>query len=373
MDKRTRWVVGRVAGAPVVLQPSALVMVAVLTVLFLPTVRSMAPSLGSMALVGAFVVVALLMVSVFLHELAHALVARARGMQVRELALTLWGGHTAFTDTGSTPFTSGLVAVVGPLTNLSIALVAWWGYTAQDGSGLVALLLYVTAYANAAVGVFNLLPGLPLDGGQVVEAVVWGATGSRFAGTTVAAWTGRVIAVLVVVAAIAVPSLRGQDVNLLMVVWAAFIGSFMWSAASQALSASRTRALAEALDPRVLGRPAVAVDARGTVADVRAALLTDQGAGLTACVLTADGHPVGYVDDGALAGVPSDVASTTPAWSVGVGLPPGSIVDVDLRGIGLHSAVVRAARHTNVLVVTQGSQVVGLLSVTDVARAMHLD
>ena len=172
MDKRSGWVVGRVAGAPVVLQPSALVMVGLLTVLFLPTVRALSPSLGSRALVGSFVVVVLLMVSVFLHELAHALVARARGMQVRELALTLWGGHKAFTDTSATPFSSALIAAVGPATNLTLALLAWWGYLAQDGVGFVALLLYVTAYANTAVGVFNLLPGLPLDGGQVVEALV---------------------------------------------------------------------------------------------------------------------------------------------------------------------------------------------------------
>lgn len=356
-----------------VLQPSALVMVAILTVLFLPTVRAIAPSLGSRALVGSFVVVALLMVSVFLHELAHALVARSRGMKVRELALTLWGGHTAFTDTSSTPFSSGLVAVVGPLTNISIALVAWWGYVLQDGAGLVALLLYVTAYANAAVGVFNLLPGLPLDGGQVVEAVVWRATGSRLRGTVVAAWTGRTLAVLVVGATVALPGLRGQDVNLLMVVWAAFIGAFMWSAASQALAASRVRAQAEALDPRVLGRPAVAVDARGTVDDILAALRAAPTDGTTACVLTTDGHPVGYVDEDALAGVPSAVVASTPAWSVGVALPPGSLVDVSLRGIALHTAVVRAARQTSTLVVTDGPQVVGLLRVTDVARAMHLD
>lgn len=354
-----------------VLQPSALVMVAILTVLFVPTVRAMAPSVGSQALVGSFAVVVLLMVSVFLHEVAHALVARGRGMAVRELALTLWGGHTAFTDTSSTPYSSGLVAVVGPATNIALALLAWWGYVLQDGVGLLALLLYVSAYANAAVGLFNLLPGLPLDGGQVVEALVWQATGSRLKGTTVAAWTGRVLAVLVVVAAITLPGLQGREANLLMVVWAAFIGSFMWSAASQTLAAGRVRARAEALDTRALSRPAVAVDASGSVADVRAAL-GDAPAG-AGCVLTREGHPVGYVDDDALRGVPAALAATTPAWSVGAALPPGSLVDAGLRGIALHSAVVRGARRTGVLVVMDGPRVQGLLRVTDVARAMHLD
>lgn len=373
MDKRSGWVVGRVAGAPVVVRPSVFVMIALLTVLFLPTVQTMAPSLGARALAGAFAVVVLLMVSVFLHELAHALVARARGMRVRELALTLFGGHTTLTDTTATPFSSALIAAVGPATNLSLALLAWWGFLAQDSAGLLALILYVSAYANAAVGFFNLLPGLPLDGGQVVEALVWRVTGSRLTGTTVAAWTGRVLAVLVVAAAVALPGLRGQDANLLVVVWAAFIGSFMWSAASQTLRAGRARARAEALDPRVLARPAVVVDARGSVADVLAAIERGGQDGSVACVLVSDGHPVGYVDEDAVAGVPGAAAAVTPAWSVGIGLPPGSLVDAGLRGLGLHSAVVRASPRTGVLVVTDGARVVGLLRVTDVARAMHLD
>ena len=163
-----------------------------------------------------------------------------------------------------------------------------------------------------------------------------------------------------------------------MVVWAAFIGSFMWSAASQTLRAGRVRARAEALDPRVLARPAVVVDARGSVADVLAAVglsavVRASADRSVACVLVTDGHPVGYVDEDALAGVPDAVAASTPAWAVGIGLPPGSLVDAGLRGIGLHSAVVRAAQRTSVLVVTDGPDVLGLLRVTDVARAMHLD
>jgi len=380
VDKSTGWVVGRIAGAPVLLKPSALVMVGVLTLLFVPTVRTVSPELGSQTLLGAFVVVVMLMVSVFLHELAHALAARAHGMVVQELALTLWGGHTAYTDTRSTPRSSAVIAVVGPLTNVVLAGLAWFGYQAQAGSSSVALLLYVSAYANAAVAIFNLLPGLPLDGGQVTEALVWAVTGSRLRGTVVAAWTGRVLAVTLVAAAIAVPSLSGRRVELLMVVWAALIGSFMWSSASAALAQSRRRAKIDALDPRLLARPAVAVSADVTVAqarqiaedlggdDAQVQLVLVAGPQPTAGVAT--GQPVGLVDHLALADVPENAAATAPVWSVSVALPTVAVVDAALAGEQLFSAVLRAAPHAPVCILVLGEHVVGALYATDVARAI---
>ncbi|MBI9114952.1 site-2 protease family protein [Sanguibacter suaedae] len=371
MDKRAGWVVGRAAGAPVVLQPSALIMVALLTVLFVPTVRTLAPSLGPQAVLGSFLLVVVLMVSVFLHELAHALVARSRGMRVQELALTVWGGHTSFTDVSATPASSALVAVVGPATNLALAGAAWALYQTQPSAGLLALLLYVTAYANAAVGAFNLLPGLPLDGGQITEAATWALTGSRLRGTVVAAWTGRIIAVLVVALAIAVPTARGQQVNLLLVAWVAFVGAFMWTAATQALTSGRRRARVERLDLAALAAPALAVPADASVADVHAARA--HVAPATRAVLVSGTHPVGYVDEDALAAVPDHTADTTPAWAVGVPLPPGATLDAGLCGIALHSAVVGLARRTDTLVVVDAGTVVGLVRATDVARAVRLD
>lgn len=362
------------------LKPSALVMVGLLTLLFVPTVRTVSPELGSQTVLGAFVVVVTLMVSVFLHELAHALAARAHGMVVQELALTLWGGHTAYSDTRSTPRSSAVIAVVGPLTNIVLAALAWFGYQAQAGSSSVALLLYVSAYANLAVAVFNLLPGLPLDGGQVTEALVWAVTGSRLRGTVVAAWTGRVLAVALVAAAIVVPTLSGRRVELLMVVWAALIGSFMWSSASAALTQSRRRAKIDALDPRVLARPAVAVSADVTVADARQ-IVTGLGgeetqvqlvlvAGPQPATGVATGQPVGLVDHVALATVPEDAARTAPVWSVSVALPTVAVVDATLAGERLFSAVLRAAPHAPVCILVLGGDVVGALYATDVARAI---
>lgn len=380
MEKRRGWVVGRIAGAPVLLKPSALLMVGVLTLLFVPTVRTVSPELGSQTLLGAFVVVVMLMLSVFLHELAHAVAARAQGMVVQELALTLWGGHTAYSDTRSTPRSSAVIAVVGPLTNVVLAALAWFGYQAHSGSSSVAMLLYVTAYANAAVAIFNLLPGLPLDGGQVTESVVWAVTGSRLRGTVAAAWTGRVLAVALVVAAIAVPTLSGYRVELLVVVWAAIIGSFMWTSASAALTQSRRRATIDALDPRLLARPAVAVSADVTVEQARGiARLLGPGTTQVQLVLVAGpqpesgvavGQPVGLVDHDALAAVPDDAARTAPVWTVSVALPTVAVVGAGLTGADLFTAVLHAAPHAPVCVLVHDGDVVGALHATDVARAI---
>ncbi|WP_245701228.1 site-2 protease family protein [Sanguibacter gelidistatuariae] len=374
MDRRQGWVIGRIAGAPVKLQPSALIMVVVLTILFVPTVRSMNPALGSQAIAGSLVLVVMLMVSVFLHEVAHALAAKSQGMTVHELALTFWGGHTAYSDAHTTPLNAAFIAVVGPLTNLILAAAAWFGYQSQPATSSLALMLYVSAFANAAVAVFNLLPGLPLDGGQIAESVVWALTGSRLRGTVAAAWSGRILAVGLVVAAIAVPTLRGEQVQLLMVVWAGLIGSFMWSAATGALAQSRTRARIEALDPRRLAAPAVAVDVETTVAQVREITRSTQLGGIPAQVVLVDhAQAVGYVDDAALAAVPDDAAAATQAWSVMVALPPGSVVDGGLRGAAFHAAAVQASRRSPVFVVVDSGRVVGLLRAADVARAVHLD
>lgn len=360
------------------LQPSALVMVVVLTILFVPTVRSMNPALGSQAIAGSLVLVVMLMVSVFLHEVAHALAAKSQGMTVHELALTFWGGHTAYSDSHTTPLNAAFVAVVGPLTNIVLAAAAWIGYQSQPVTSSLALLLYVSAFANAAVAAFNLLPGLPLDGGQITESVVWALTGSRLRGTVVAAWSGRILAIGLLLAAIGVPTLRGEQVQLLTVVWAGLIGSFMWSAATGALAQSRTRARIDALDPRRLATPAVAVPVEATVAQVReivrSTVQSPQLGGVAAHVVVVDhGEVVGYVDQTALAAVPHDAAGSTQAWSVMVTLPPGTVVDGGLRGAAFHEAAVRASRRSPVLVVVDSGRVVGLLRAADVARAVHLD
>ena len=142
------------------------------------------------------------------HEVAHAVAARLLGFRVHRIVATLWGGHTAYDGTGTTPARSAVVAVGGPLANLALAAL---------GAVATATLPWPASefarsftWLNLLLAGFNLLPGLPLDGGQLVQSLVWWLSGRRDLGLVVAGWCGRVLAVGVVLWYAARPAGRGQ-------------------------------------------------------------------------------------------------------------------------------------------------------------------
>jgi len=363
------WVIGRAAGAPVVLSPGWLVAAAVFTVVLVPLGRAVAPQSGT---VGAYLLAAaaalLLFGSTFLHELAHALVARRRGIEVHQIALTLLGGHTEMGAAASTPGSSALVAVAGPVTNLVLAGVAALVWQVAPAGGIVAALALAAAAANLVVGVLNLLPGLPLDGGRVLEAGIWAASGRRSTGTTVGGWVGRAIA-LGVLAWTLLPQLgRPGGPDLTQVVWGALIGAFLWSGASGSLRTARAERAVEALDLRALTTPAVAVPARD-----RVATLDVLGVPCPPVVLLGEhGEPVAYVDPIAAQAVPSAHRAGTPLAAVAVPLPAGCTVPGHLAGAEAVRAVAEVAARTPVMVVLDtGGQVLGLLRAVDVIGALR--
>jgi Zn-dependent protease len=363
------WVIGHAAGAPVILARSWIVAAAVLTVLFAPTARTFAPGLGPGSTYAvAFVFVVLLFASVFLHELAHGFVARARGLQVHEFAITLWGGHTSFAGAGASAGTSALIAVVGPVTNLVLAGAAWAAASAVASDGLLVALLYSAAFANAFVGIFNLIPGLPLDGGRVLEAAVWRATGDRYRGTVVAGWAGRAVAVAVVLWAVALPLSRGDRPGLFGLLWAVLIGGFLWSGASSAITGAAAQRAVEGLSALRLGRPAAVVGLGSTVADAARAA---QAAGVThVVVLAQDGRPAAYVDSTAAASVPLNAYPTTNVLAVAVPIPVGATVDAAAIGTDLAQTVNRVASFSRVMAVVDAGRVTGLLFTSDVVAAL---
>jgi Zn-dependent protease len=360
-------VIGRLAGAPVVVTPSWFIAAAVLTVLFAPTVRYVSPDLGVGTYVVALAFVLLLFLSVFLHEAAHALVARARGHEVHELALTLWGGHTAYGGGGG-PLDAFLVAVVGPVTNLVLAGAFWAAFQpVRDDASIAGLLLYAGAFSNAFVGIFNLLPGLPLDGGQMLESAVWGGTGNREKGTVAAGWVGRAVALAVIVWVVGVPLARGGEPSLTTVIWGVLIGGFLWQGASSAVASGKARAAVAHLRAADLMLPVRLVYDTGTVADARAVSLPHHAL----VVVDRAGAAVAAVDPQALASVPEAVAATTPVSAVAQALGPDAVVDVGTTGSELVGTVAEAAPTGPVLAVTHAGSVVGLLPVQTVVEAVR--
>ncbi|WP_423464083.1 site-2 protease family protein [Promicromonospora sp. MS192] len=367
------FVVGRVAGAPVIITRSWFLAALILTVLFVPNVQAIAPGLGAGAYLVAFVFVLLLFASVFLHETAHALVARARGQNVTELAVTLWGGHTAYTGGLGRPLDGFLVAVVGPLTNLALAAGFWLAYQASPVLNVPTLLLYAGAVSNAFVGVFNLLPGLPLDGGQILESLVWAVTGRRTTGTIVAGWVGRLVAVGVLLWALVLPLVQGTSPNLTTVLWSALIGAFLWAGAGAAIANGRRREAVDALSARSLAVPALLVPLGSTVTDALAARAA-AGAGAAAHRIVVVGHgdlPLAVVDDAAVAAVPAQARDLTQVDAVAVPFVHGSQVDPELAGTRLLEHLARSSGGARLVPVVEAGRVTGVLDLADVARAIR--
>lgn len=173
-----------------------------------------------------------ILLAVLGHEVAHALSARLLGFRVHRIVATLWGGHTAYDGTGSTPGRAAVVAVSGPLANLALAGV---------GALVVAVLPWPASefgwsfvVLNLILAVFNLLPGLPLDGGQLVESLVWRVTGRRDVGLVVAGWCGRVLALVLVLWFVALPLARGTP-DVFQAVLASVMAWILWSGATAAI------------------------------------------------------------------------------------------------------------------------------------------
>lgn len=388
--------IGRFVGAPVVVTTAWPIGAIVLMALFGPTVVDALP--GSSTLRGYAVAagyVVLLFVSVLLHEGAHAAVAHQQGKQVQEISLTLWGGQTSYTDESPRPGTAILVSAAGPLTNLVIGGLAWWvmsGTTLTEGHDVARLLVGATALSNLFVGLFNLVPGLPLDGGQVLEGVVWRLTGRRATGTLVAGWIGRVVAGLVVLGFVVVPMARGYQPEVFSIVWALLIGTFLWQGATAAIRSAQVRRGIDEVDLRAVVHPVVAVPTATPLSDV-VAVLTRHHAETTPAgpppaygqrstgpepvvLVTEHGRLTAALDPAALRTVPTSALATTPVSAVSVPLAPDAVVDVggDVTAFTASAALLSA--RTGVIVVVRDGQVCGALLAGEVQarlRAHGLD
>ncbi|GAB3188841.1 hypothetical protein GCM10027061_08680 [Nesterenkonia suensis] len=233
--------IARVAGAPVRLQYSWFLISGAIMVLFGPQVQRIFPELGASAYLVAGAYALLLLVSVLAHELAHALTARAFGWPATEIELNLWGGHTQFVTQDATPGRSLAVALAGPTANLLIAAVGWALIGALEPAGVLGMLASVTVLVNLLVGLFNLLPGHPLDGGRLVESAVWHLTGSQDRGMLAAGWTGRGVSLAVAVTVLVLAGTGSPRVSVVVVVVATMVCFFLWQGASESVRVARAR------------------------------------------------------------------------------------------------------------------------------------
>src|SRR5262249_24185203 len=146
----------------------------------------------------AAVFVVLLYLSVLVHELSHSVVARSYGLPVRRILLYPLGGVSEIDREPQTPLREFCVSAAGPALSLLLG-AAGWALTKVFTEGVSGSLVHQLMWANIIVGLFNLLPGLPLDGGRMLRAVIWKLTRRPAAATIAAAWVGRALAIALLV------------------------------------------------------------------------------------------------------------------------------------------------------------------------------
>jgi Zn-dependent protease/CBS domain-containing protein len=224
---------GRIAGIHVGLNWSLLVVAALIAwSIATGILPAAAPGQTSAAywtagIISAFVYLA----SLLAHELAHSIVATRRGVKVEGITLWLFGGVSRFSSESSSPGSQAWITFVGPLTSLVLGALFLIVAAVVGGSANSALLsasLAWLGYINILLGVFNLLPAFPLDGGRILQSLIWRGTGDRLRATRIAARIGMAFAFLFIAYGLITFFAAGSAIG---GVWAVFLGWFLLSAA----------------------------------------------------------------------------------------------------------------------------------------------
>ncbi len=196
---QSAWRVGNLLGIPFYIDFSWIPIAILMTILFKSGLDAQFSDLSQLTTtLGGVALAAGLFGSVLAHELAHSVVAQAQGVRVKSITLFIFGGIASLEREASTARGAFWVASAGPLLNLTLAtlLILLVDTEWIQINSLIGYMLYTIASMNFVLGLFNLLPGLPFDGGQMLKAVVWGLTGELRAGIQWATRTGETVGYL---------------------------------------------------------------------------------------------------------------------------------------------------------------------------------
>jgi Zn-dependent protease/CBS domain-containing protein len=354
------FVVARPFGIPVYVSPYWFIIAGVFIVIYANDLS--ATLSGSMRYVVAAAFVVLLYVSVLVHELSHSVVARGYGLPVRRILLYPLGGISEIEREAPTPGREFAVAGAGPALSLVLGAIGLGLYQLAP-YGVTGVLIRQLMVANFIVGVFNLLPGLPLDGGRMLRAVIWKITGKPTTATIAAAWVGRVLALALLAIPFFSGSLAGGDI--VTTVWVVVIAAFMWTGASQSIKATRFRERLPALQARRLARKAVSVHASTPLAE--AVRQADEAGARAIVIIDHDNKPIAIVNEAAVTATPPQRRPWVDTGSMARSIDPGLVLSVDLQGMALLDALRRSPASEYLLVEPSG-QVVGVLAAKDLEQ-----
>jgi Zn-dependent protease/CBS domain-containing protein len=291
------WKIGRLAGIDLAIHPSWLLIAFLITFsladAFFP---SAIPgwTTGQYWLLGAATAV-LFFASILAHEFSHALLARRFGLEVAGITLFIFGGATTVEGDARSPREEALIALAGPIASIVLG-AALLGAAALVDAREPSVLLSWLGFINVVLGVFNLLPAYPMDGGRVLRAILWRLRGEPNAATRQAAIVGRAIGYLMVVGGV-VWVLRSGDIG--SGLWLALVGWFLATAAEatmqqagveRSLSGVRVRDAMDAAPAAVSPNESVAdlVSERMLRGDDRSFLVRHADGGLAGMVTLGD-------------------------------------------------------------------------------------
>ena len=360
--------IGHVWGIPIQINPSLFLILALLTWTLagglLPAAYPEMSDIGRW--LTALLTALLFFASILLHELAHAWVARRNGIPVISITLYIFGGIAQIGGKPKAPGAEFRVAAVGPVSSLVLVALFYGISRAVGDRGYLGASSEWLANINLVLALFNLLPGYPLDGGRILESIVWGFTRKQETGVKVAGTAGQVIAYGLIV----IGGYRAFQGDVIGGVWMVVIGFILHNAAT-----TEKRAFLQ--QGQLAGIPVSQVMGIVREPEVPAGLTMQQlverhilGQGQASFIVTAGGNPVGVLSLRDVSNVPrADWDQTTTG---DVMTPLSELPRVGPNDELLTAVQLMDANQLLQVPVFEGSQLAGLLTRDEVIRHLRL-
>ena len=319
---------------------------------------------GNTHLAMAIVAALLFVVSILLHELGHAWEARREGLEVDGITLWLFGGVSQFKGGFPSAGAEFRIAIAGPLVSLVLGVV----FVLIAIAGLPSAVDGVAAwlgYINLALLVFNLIPALPLDGGRVLRAALWQSKGDLAWATRVGTDIGRVFGYLFIGLGLAMFIFQGSFSG----AWLAFIGWFLLQAATAEARYIATEAALHGLRVRdLMVRDPVTVDGDLTVGQFMDEVARSRR--FTTYPVVDGGRPIGLLAFGSVAALPRSEWDSRRVREAMLPLERVPLLTEDETAIDALTAL--SSPTSNRGLVVENGHLAGLLSITDLTRALEL-
>jgi Zn-dependent protease len=356
---------GRVWGVPILVAPSWVLTAVLLAAVYGAVLRDAVAGLSATTSYLAASVFALLFSGcVLAHEVGHTVVARALHYDVRRIVLFAMGGVSEMRREPARPRDALLTAGAGPLVSIALGGVAWLARDATAGSGLTSAVLVLLCWSNLVLAAFNLLPGLPLDGGHLLQAALAGCGCPPLTAARIAAWSGRLLAAAVAVGAL---ELGRSPLGLTSGVLSLALAAYLWLGATQEWKLAVLHSRLPAIRVADLLRPGLLVPADLPVAEAlrRAA---QQGAGGLVVVDAAD-RPDAIVDEALIGAVPPERRPWLTVAQVARRLEPALLLPTDIDAEELLERMQAMPAHEYLAVDARGRPA-GVISTRDFTRRL---